>query len=104
VRDDRRVDLKALAATLGVKKFSFGKAPDMEALLGVSPGSVTPLAAFNDAQGKVRVVIDESVAGAAQVNVHPLRNTATIGLAGADLLRAGGLGHPAQIVPIGERA
>ena len=53
-----RVDLKALAPVIGAKKLSFGKAEDMAALLDVTPGSVTPLAAINDAAGKVRVVLD----------------------------------------------
>jgi len=82
------VDLKALAGVIGAKKLSFGKAEDMERLLGVTPGAVTPLAAFNDADGAVRVVLDETLAGAGRVNVHPLRNTATTGLSGADLIRA----------------
>ena len=100
-----RVDLKALAPVIGAKKLSFGKAEDMEALLGVTPGAVTPLAAMNDTDGKVRVVLDERLAGADMVNVHPLRNTATIGLTGADLMRAlAHWGHPPQIAVIPERA
>ena len=83
-----RVDLKALPAVIGAKRVSFGKADDMVALLGVTPGAVTPLAAINDAGAGVTIVLDRAVAGAARVNVHPLRNTATIGLAGADLVRA----------------
>jgi Ala-tRNA(Pro) deacylase len=85
---EARVDLKALAAALGAKKFSFGKPEALEALLGLTPGSVTPLGALNDADGAVTVVLDAEVAAAALANVHPLRNTATIGLSGVDLLRA----------------
>jgi Ala-tRNA(Pro) deacylase len=88
VPHDIRVDLKALPAAIGGKKVSFGKAEDMERLLGISPGSVTPLAAINDAGGLVRVVIDATLAGAELVQVHPLRNSATLGLSGADLVRA----------------
>jgi Ala-tRNA(Pro) deacylase len=83
---DARVDLKALPAAIGSKKVSFGKAEDMERLLGITPGSVTPLAAFNDANGDVKVVIDTRLAIADCVNVHPLRNTATISLSGAGLI------------------
>ncbi len=83
-----RVDLKALPAAIGARKVSFGKAEDMARLLGVSPGAVTPLAAINDADRAVTVVLDTAVAEAVRVNVHPLRNTATMGLAGADLVRA----------------
>ena len=84
---DARIDLKALPLAIGSKKVSFGKAEDMERLIGVSPGSVTPLAAFNDAAGAVKVVLDTRLAQAATVNVHPLRNTATLSLAGEALVR-----------------
>ena len=83
---DARLDLKAMAGVIGAKKLSFGKAEDMERLLGVSPGSVTPLAAFNDHDGAVRVVVEDRLAAAGRVNIHPLRNTATLGLTGADLV------------------
>jgi Ala-tRNA(Pro) deacylase len=83
---DARVDLKALPAVIGSKKLSFGKAEDMERRLAVTPGSVTPLAAFNDAEGAVRVVLEARLAEANCVNVHPLRNTATIGLSGKGLV------------------
>lgn len=83
---DASVDLKALPAVIGARKVSFGKAEDMERLLRVTPGSVTPLAAINDTGGEVRVALDRRVAEAEIVNVHPLRNTATIGLSGAALV------------------
>jgi len=98
---DARVDLKALPAAIGSKKLSFGKPEDMERLLGVSPGSVTPLAAFNDNAGMVKVVIDSRLAAANSVNVHPLRNTATIGLFGADLVSfLRDIGHPPLVVVV----
>ncbi len=101
----KSVDLKALAAVIGARKLSFGKAEDMERLLGVTPGSVTPLAAINDRTGTVQVVLDADLAEAALVNVHPLRNSATIGLAGADLRRAlEHWQHPARIAVIPTRA
>ena len=85
---DMQVDLKALPAAIGCKRVSFAKAEDMERLLGIAPGSVTPLSAINDTGNDVTVVLDSSLAAASRVNVHPLRNTATLGLSGADLVRA----------------
>lgn len=82
-----RVDLKALPQAIGCKRVSFARAEDMVRLIGITPGSVTPLAMINAAPGSVRVVIEEGLARAARVNVHPLRNTATVGLAGADIVR-----------------
>lgn len=88
VPDDTRVDLKALPHAIGCGRVSFGKAEDMERLLGISPGSVTALAAINDSSGLVRFVLDAQLANAETVNCHPLRNSATIGLAPNDLVRA----------------
>ncbi len=96
---DAMIDLKALPAAIGSKKVSFGKAEAMEQLLRILPGSVTPLAAFNDKAGAVKVVIDQRLAEAATVNVHPLRNTATLSLAGANLVEfLGAHGHTPQVV------
>ena len=83
-----RVDLKVLPAAIGSRRVSFGKAEDMERLIGVTPGSVTPLGAIADKAGEVIVVLEAPLTNAVRVNVHPLRNTATLGLSGADLVRA----------------
>ena len=87
VPSDARVDLKALPAAIGSKRVSFAKAGDMERLLGITPGSVTPLAMVNAVPGTVTAVLDERLAAAERMNVHPLRNTGTLGLAGSDVLR-----------------
>ena len=81
-----RVDLKALSHAIGCKRVSFGKANDMKRLLGVAPGSVTPLAMIEAQPGSITVVVDEELARSDRMNVHPLRNTGTLGLAGADVL------------------
>lgn len=101
VPSEARVNLKALPAAIGCKHVSFGKAEDMERLLGIVPGSVTPLAAINAVPGSITVVLDAALADADPVNVHPLRNTATLGLAGRailDLLRH--WGHAPQVAAI----
>lgn len=101
VPGEARVDLKALPAAIGCKRVSFGKAEDMQRLLGIAPGSVTPLAAINAPPGSIAVVLDAGLAVADRVNVHPLRNTGTLGLSGAailDLLRH--WGHDPRTAPI----
>lgn len=85
---DARVDLKALPANIGCGRVSFGKAEDMERLLGITPGSVTALAVMNDSAGDVQFVLDASLMEAEIINCHPLRNSATLGLAPDDLVRA----------------
>lgn len=91
VPDEARVNLKALPTAIGCGRVSFGKAEDMERLLGISPGSVTAMAAINDTGGEVRFVLDAGLAEAEIINCHPLRNNATLSLSPKDLVRA--LGH-----------
>lgn len=87
VLSDKRVDLGRLSNILGSGRFSFGNAEDMKQYLGVSPGSVTPLAAINDRTISVQIVLDEILAASPIVNVHPLRNTATLSLSGLNLVQ-----------------
>ena len=104
VPHDVRVDLKALPAVIGSKKLSFGKAEDMVRLLGITPGSVTPVAALNDVGGAVNLVLDDRLADAPIVNVHPLRNTATLSLSGIALLQVlAHWSHAPKIVRVPEQ-
>jgi Ala-tRNA(Pro) deacylase len=88
VPDEARVNLKALPNAIGCGRVSFGKAEDMERLLGISPGSVTALSAINDVDSEVRFVLDVGLAEAEIINCHPLRNSATLSLSPKDLVRA----------------
>jgi Ala-tRNA(Pro) deacylase len=86
-KDDTRVDLKALAKALGLSRLSFSKPEVLEAVLGVPGGSVTPFALINETAAGVIVVVDRALMEFAEVNCHPLENTATTRLATEDLLR-----------------
>jgi Ala-tRNA(Pro) deacylase len=98
---DRRSDLKAMASLLGAGKFSFGKAEDMERLLGVTPGAVTPLGAANASALDLSVVIDAAFRDAGIIAVHPLRNTATISLSTPGLERwLADVGHAPRVVAL----
>jgi len=101
--EDRQIDMKALRKALGAaKSLSFGDAERLREVLGVEPGSVTAFAAINDAEGQVKVVVDEGLLAHEAVNVHPLTNTATTAIAPGDLLaflRA--CGHEPEILDLG---
>jgi Ala-tRNA(Pro) deacylase len=98
---DRRADLKFIGQQTGAGKLSFAKAEHLLRLLGVTPGSVTPLAAINDAGGEVTVVLDASFDAKGTINVHPLRNTATLSLAFGDLVTAlARWGHAPQVLAL----
>ncbi|EKP0247389.1 prolyl-tRNA synthetase associated domain-containing protein [Aeromonas veronii] len=76
--EEHRVDLKALATALGVKRLSFGSPERLDAVLGLTPGSVTLLAMVRDREKAVELVVDEAIWQAEQVQCHPLVNTATL--------------------------
>ncbi len=87
LRADRRADLKTMPTLLGSKRLSFASAETLVAVLGVQPGSVTPLALVNDTGRQVRFALDRALAESEFVACHPLVNTATISMRTADLLR-----------------
>jgi Ala-tRNA(Pro) deacylase len=86
-RDQLKVDLNALARLLGAPRFSFGRPELLAETLGVTPGSVTPLAIVNDAAGNVTAVLDRGLLAHEWVNCHPLQNDATTTLRADDLVR-----------------
>ncbi len=101
-KEDTRVDLKALGKTLGLGRLSFASAALLEAVLGVPAGSVTPFALLNDTAGSVIVVVDQALTEFAEVNCHPLENTATTRLAMPDLLRfIVASGHEPRVLTLG---
>ena len=98
---DRQADLGALAAALGSSKLSFASEERLMKHLGLTKGSVTPLAVIQDPDHTVQVLLDESLTGMDRLGVHPLVNTATLWISGADLLRVvRSCGNPVNIVSI----
>jgi Ala-tRNA(Pro) deacylase len=82
------LDLKELASRINATgRFSFAKPETLAATLRVLPGSVTPFAAFNDRERKVRLVLDGRLRHAATISAHPLVNTMTTTIAMGDLLK-----------------
>ena len=67
----------------------------------MTPGSVTPFALINDPEGRVTVGVDAALLTFAEVNFHPLENTATTRLATQDFLRfVRACGHEPLILPL----
>ena len=73
----------------------------MRATLGIEPGAVTPLAALNDTERRVTVVLDAALMGHATINCHPLVNTMTTSIAREDLIKfLEATGHPPRIMAV----
>ena len=77
---------KDLSKQLGVARLSFAGPEDMEALLGVHPGSVTVLGLMNDREKKVQLVMDKPIYEAENVACHPCISTSTLSFSRQDLL------------------
>ncbi len=85
--DKTEVDLKALSKHLELGRFSFGSPERLWDNLGVRPGSVTPLALYNDTARIVRPVLDARMFDHDNICIHPLINTQTICFSPNDLMR-----------------
>lgn len=99
---DRQVSVNALARLAGAGKVSMASPQQLEGTLGITPGSVTPLALVNAAPGSVRFVIDRHLVEACErIWVHPLTNAASTALVPADLLRfLADIGHACTVLDL----
>ena len=93
---------KDFAKALGVARTSFASHEDMERLLGIRPGAVTILSLMNDAERKVRLVIDREVLGKEWIGCHPLVNTSSLRIRTDDLLNVflPAVGHDATVIDL----
>lgn len=86
VRGDKRVDLKAFRRQNGTRPLTFASAEELQAILGLIPGAVTPLGLLNDTACRVRLFLDQDFFRApGRIGVHPNDNTATVWLSADDL-------------------
>ena len=84
--DNKSADLKTLPEKINSKRLSFANENDLQEYLGLTPGSVTPLGIINDKGQKVTVVLDKELKNN-KVLIHPNRNTATVSIRYADLIK-----------------
>ncbi len=98
---EKSVNLKQLGELLEVKGLGFASAERLQRLLGVEPGAVTLLAAFNDRAGEVGVVIDAELWKSEALKCHPLVNTSTLSLSKDSVERfLNAVDHPPRVVTI----
>lgn len=100
---ERALDLKALGKHLGSKdRLSFADEETLFEHLGVTPGSVSPLALINATPGSLRFILDSGITAHPTVLPHPLINTQTTALSSADLLIAlEAWGHKPELLDLG---
>ncbi|NUY04366.1 YbaK/EbsC family protein [Paraburkholderia youngii] len=76
----KSLDLVALADLLGSKRLSFASPDKLMELLGVLPGSLSPLALVNDEGERVRLIVDYDLHAEPWFLFHPLENNASVSL------------------------
>ena len=74
----KQVKILEISKILSLKKLSFAKADDLLKILGLEPGSVSPLGLLNDTQNSVTYLIDKDVWDADKVCFHPNINSETL--------------------------
>lgn len=95
----RQIRIADLQRAAGAKKLSFASADELEAVLGVTPGSVTIFALLNDQERRVRLILDQGLMAVSPVYFHPLHNAASLAVTpealGAFLAATG---HEPQVI------
>lgn len=86
MKGSKKFNTGKVSKQVGVPRMSFASDEKMQELLGVKPGSVTPLGLLNDKENKVNFIIDADVCEEEYVSMHPLVNTATVLIKTEDLL------------------
>jgi Ala-tRNA(Pro) deacylase len=80
VSQEKRADLKDIAAQIGSSRLSFASEERLMKYLGLTPGSVTPFGLLNDEERKVTVLIDEDLKNNKNIIFHPNVNTASVSI------------------------
>ena len=85
MRQDKKVDLKALQAKIGSTSLRFASPERLDKYLGLEKGAVSPFGILNDSQKIVEVIFDNDLKNIGPLGVHPNDNTATVWISFSDL-------------------
>ena len=87
VKGNKRINLKEFKRQNNACHLSFASENDLDEILQLKPGSVTPLGILNDNNCKVKVYLDKEFLELPRlIGVHPNDNTATVWLKIDDLI------------------
>ena len=84
---EKHFKTSVLSKEIGSSRLSFASAEDMEALLDITPGSVSVLGLMNDHEHKVELLMDAEVVKGEFFGCHPCKNDGSLRIRTADLLR-----------------
>lgn len=83
---DKPFRTKDLSKQIRSARLSFASGDQMEQLLGTAPGSLSVLGLMNDAEGRVKLLVDSDLMNLEYIGCHPCRNSSTLKLGMADVL------------------
>ena len=84
LEENKKANLKELAKLLNVSKLTFASEEALQEILGLEPGSVTPLSIINDKENKVLIIIDNDIVDK-KILVHPNTNKKTMSIEFKDI-------------------
>lgn len=84
---NKRFNEKSFRQTVKTSRLSFASPDELNQILGVAPGMVSPFNLLNDRYHQVSLIVDQEVLKMNKlIGVHPNTNTQTVILKTADLL------------------
>ena len=87
LKGEKKINLKEFREKVSSSQLSFASEADLMSILGLSPGSVSPLGILNDKECKVQYFLDKELTeNSGIMGMHPNENTASIWLKAEDLL------------------
>ena len=86
LEDSKQANLKELQIFLNEKRLSFGKEEELNEILNLTKGSVTPLGIINDKDNLVTILLDKDLIDK-RILAHPNVNTKTVSLEYQDLIK-----------------
>ena len=88
IRGNKRANLKKFKQENNTRSLSFASEKDLKDILGLVPGSVSPLGVLNNKENNVNIFIDKDFTKEPYIiGIHPNDNTATVWLKTKDLIK-----------------
>lgn len=86
LEDRKKADLKEIAHLCGTSRLTFANASELNELLHLHPGSVSPLGIIHDTNCRVTLILDNDLIGK-RLLFHPNTNTKTISIFYDDFIK-----------------
>lgn len=83
----KKLNISSLENKLKEGKLTFASEKRLDRYLGVTPGSVSPLALINDTDNQVKLFIDKELLSSEELSFHPNDNRASLVLKTKDFLK-----------------